>query len=1107
MKNRSGDSPAREQSSDRWRRAQGLFREALDRRPEDRSAYLEKACPDDPDLHAEVEALVATHETLERSEEGSRAPGDEGPAGGTPLASGFPRGLDAARAASLLEAMHTTSPELPSAIGPYRPLRRLGGGGMGVVWLARDPRLDRKVALKLLPPWLALDEAASRRFWEEAKAASALDHANIETVHEIGETEDGRRYIVMAYYEGETLAERIRRGPLPVAEVVDVAAQVAEGLAAAHARGIVHRDIKPGNLILTPEGVAKIVDFGVAKVAGRALTKTGATLGTVAYMSPEQTRGEEVDRRTDLWSLGVVLFEMLTGKRPFRGANDRVLIHAIRNDEPEPVEGVRPAVPEALGGVVRRCLAKESGGRYSDARDLLEDLRPFRSFAASSGMADGAGVGDAGRRARAGRGRRMATAAAVGGVLLLAAGLVLSRGSSGTRPEIAAAASAIAVLPAVPVTEDSALARLGRELAVTLGANLDGIGRIRTTPALTVLAHADEAARSPEHAARVARRLGARSVLHGSLLRSGSDVRLDLVLIDAEELVPLARATATAPAEDIVALTDSAALALLRDVWPEGPMPAPSLSEITTRSLRALQAYLEGEAAFARGEYPEAVQAYERAFAEDSTFWFAYWRSLYPRIYEGRGPDSAALAVAFDHRHELPEPERLLVESYSVGTTRERLAILKRLTQRFPDYWPGWWEYGDVLVHRGPYLGTTYGDARAALDRVVELNPGFASGWEHLFWVAVFERDTANARRALPRLERLATPGSFRFNSDMLPYLHALERLLRAGGEFTEQGVLRLAREVVAIHDGGAPIRPEALATGFVAFGFPRAQLQFADAILAAGATGELAAAQWWGRSLAWAARGAWGQALDDAARWAELSTDSWAGLRAYGLATVGAALGAVEPGAAASHRSMAVGSSAVRTPEGRAELAWLDGILAYLRDDDGALAAAAALGESGAPGRARLERSLGAFRRAAAGDRNGAARRLAALEEETAAGLVARYGGRTPSPHLSNLSAVNRLAAARWLLGSGDTVRAERLLSWHEAIGPIDPAELINRTVEPLALLERARIEEATGRDSLARVHYTAFLERYDHPPPTHGALVEGALQALRRLSIAEED
>lgn len=1102
MKNSSGDSPAREQSSERWRRAQGLFREALDRHPEDRSAYLENACSDDPDLRAEVEALLATHETLERSEQGSGAPGDEGPAGGAPRGSGFPRGLDAARAAFLLEAVHTTSPEVPAEIGPYRPLRRLGGGGMGVVWLARDPRLDREIALKLLPPWLALDEAASRRFWEEAKAASALDHPNIETVHEIGETEDGRRYIVMAYYEGETLAGRIRRGPLPVAEVVDVAAQVAEGLGAAHARGIVHRDIKPGNLILTPEGVTKIVDFGVAKVAGRALTKTGATLGTVAYMSPEQTRGGEVDRRTDLWSLGVVLFEMLTGKRPFRGANDRVLIHAIRNDEPEPVEAVRPAVPEALGGVVRRCLAKEPGRRYSDARDLLEDLRPFRSFAASSGMSDRAGVGDAGR------GRRMATAAAVGGVLLLAAGLVLSRGSSGTRTEIAAAASAIAVLPAVPVTEDSALARLGRELAVTLGANLDGIGRIRTTPAITVLAHADEAARSLEHGARVARRLGARSVLHGSLLRSGSDVRLDLVLLDAEDLDPLASATATAPAEDIVALTDSAALALLRSVWREGPMPAPSLSEITTRSLPALRAYLEGEAAFARGEYPEAVEAYERAFAEDPTFWFAYWRSLYPRLYEGRGLDSATLAVAFDHRHELPEPERLLVESFAVGTTRERLSILQRLTQRFPDYWPGWWEYGDELVHRGPYLGTTYGDARAALERVVELNPGFASGWEHLFWVAVFQRDTARAPQAVRRLERLATPGSFRFNSDMLPYLHALEQLLRNGGAFTEQGVLRIARDALAIHAGGAPIRPEALATGFVEFGFPRAQLQFADAITTEGAAGELAAAQWLGRSLAWAARGAWPWALEDAERWTGLSADPWAGLRAYGLATVGASLGAVEPETAGRLRAAAVRSRASNTPEGRAELAWLDGILAYLQGDEQALAAAAAaLRESGAPARARLERSLGAFRLAAAGDRNGAARRLAALEEETAAGLVALYGARTPSPHLSNLSAVNRLTAARWLLESGDTSRAERLLSWHEAIGPIDPAELINRTVEPIALLERARIEEARGRDSLARAHYAAFLERYDHPPPAHGALVEGALQALRRLSIAEED
>jgi serine/threonine-protein kinase len=259
-----------------------------------------------------------------------------------------------------------------NTIGPYCLVRELGSGGMGIVYLAHDPRLDRNVALKLLPPFVSADPDAKRRFVEEAKAASALDHPNIGTIYEIDETDDGRSYIAMAYYEGETLRDKLARGPLPIDEALDVARQVATGLGAAHERGIVHRDIKPANVIITPEGVAKIVDFGVAKVAGGSdLTRTGTTVGTVAYMSPEQANSRPVDHRTDLWSLGVVLYEMLAGERPFLGAQDALVIYSILHEDPDPLSEHRPDIPAAVQAAAHKLLQRDPAARYQSATDFL----------------------------------------------------------------------------------------------------------------------------------------------------------------------------------------------------------------------------------------------------------------------------------------------------------------------------------------------------------------------------------------------------------------------------------------------------------------------------------------------------------------------------------------------------------------------------------------------------------------------------------------------------------------------------------------------------------------------------------------------------------------
>ena len=264
-----------------------------------------------------------------------------------------------------------------SRLGQYEIVSLLGGGGMGVVYKAQDTRLKRQVAIKLLPPELTRDGTAKQRFLQEAQAASALDHPNICTIYEINETPEGQLYLVMAYYEGETLKEKIERGPLAIGEALDIAIQVGQGLAEAHGAGIVHRDIKPANLLIAKAGVAKILDFGLAKLAGSdSITQTtGTRLGTVAYMSPEQARGQKVDQRTDIWSLGVVLYEMVAGHPPFQREQGDAIVYAILREVPTSLTGLRTGVPMELERVVTRALSKQAGDRYQTVADLLSELR------------------------------------------------------------------------------------------------------------------------------------------------------------------------------------------------------------------------------------------------------------------------------------------------------------------------------------------------------------------------------------------------------------------------------------------------------------------------------------------------------------------------------------------------------------------------------------------------------------------------------------------------------------------------------------------------------------------------------------------------------------
>jgi len=279
----------------------------------------------------------------------------------------------------LSEARHNLADMVGQTISHYKVLSEVGRGGMGVVYKAEDTKLKRPVALKFLRSDVLEDEEHKERFLREAQAAAALDHPNIWTVYEIDEA-DGQTFLSMAYLEGETVKEKIKARPLKLEDALDIAIQTAQGLQAAHEKGIVHRDIKSANLMVTPQGPVKfnvkIMDFGLAQLAERSqLTKTTTILGTPAYMSPEQSQRLPTDRRTDIWSLGIVVYEMVTGRLPFEGERQEAILYAIGGEEPEPITALRVGVPTELDRVVGKALAKSPDERYQHVDELLVDLR------------------------------------------------------------------------------------------------------------------------------------------------------------------------------------------------------------------------------------------------------------------------------------------------------------------------------------------------------------------------------------------------------------------------------------------------------------------------------------------------------------------------------------------------------------------------------------------------------------------------------------------------------------------------------------------------------------------------------------------------------------
>ncbi len=662
---------------ERWQQLKQIFQSALERDPAERSAFLNQACDGDPELRREVESLISSHDEAGESIE-----------------------MMGAEAATKMLSAEQSSIE-GKLIKHYRVLSRIGRGGMGEVFLAQDTKLNRKVALKLLRSDLTANEDRLRRFQQEAQAASSLNHPNILTIHEIGQ-DNALHFMATEYVEGETLREHTSRARMSLIQVLEVVVQVASALSAAHQAGIIHRDIKPENVMLRMDGYVKVLDFGLAKLAEpkaidtmaatlpKVDTAPGLVMGTINYMSPEQARGLAVDARTDIWSLGVMMYEMTAGRQPFEGDTASDVLSLILQKDPVPLTNSLPEAPAELERIARKALRKDKEERYQTVKDLLIDLRNLRKALELEAEMERSAPPMSGRATIVGQSPETAHSAssaeyivqglkhhkriAVGAVaLLLIASAVAAffyfkfkRTPALTEKDTILLAD-IVNTTGDPVFDGTLKQALAIQLEQTPFLNIFPEQSVRET--LRLMNRSPDERVTREVAREICERQGIRAMFLGAISSLGNHYVITLEATDPRTGDTLARQQLEAGSKEQVLNVLGEAATKFREKLGESLVSIKKfdtpLAQATTSSLEALRAVTLGVAQANRGQASEAIPFLKRAIELDSNFAVAHHALAMAYWNSGNESELARLHItrAFELRDKVTEREKLLITS------------------------------------------------------------------------------------------------------------------------------------------------------------------------------------------------------------------------------------------------------------------------------------------------------------------------------------------------------------------------------------------------------------------------------------------------------------